>query len=153
MKMEVANLTPQIAVASKRTAVSMRNIHEAIGEMCGKLLAYLSEQGKEMSGPPYLKYTNMKPDFSEFDIEWGFPVADPVPDFGEFYMTKTYGGKAILMTHKGPYPTLERAYSAIMAYEKEHSLENTGVSYEIYLNYADKTPAEELLTQIVYPIR
>lgn len=93
MKMEVANLTPQIAVASKRTAVSMRNIHEAIGEMCGKLLAYLSEQGKEMSGPPYLKYTNMKPDFSEFDIEWGFPVADPVPDFGEFYMTKTYGGK------------------------------------------------------------
>ena len=71
MKMEVANLTPQIAVASKRTAVSMRNIHEAIGEMCGKLLAYLSEQGKEMSGPPYLKYTNMKPDFSEFDIEWG----------------------------------------------------------------------------------
>ena len=40
-----------------------------------------------------------------------------------------------------------------MADSKEHSLEDTGVSYEIYLNDADKTPAEELLTQIVYPIR
>lgn len=153
MKVEVTNLTPQISVASKRTAVSMGNIHEAINEMSTKLMDYLTEQGKEMSGPPYLKYMNMKPDFSEFDIEWGFPVAESLPDTVEFYMSKTHEGKAIIATHKGSYDTLEKTYAAIMDYEKENSLENIGIFYDIYLSDPDKTPEDELLTQVVCPIR
>ena len=152
MKIEVVSLTPQIAVASKRTAVTMENIHEAIGEMSARLLSYLSQQGKGMSGPPYLKYMNMSPDFSEFEIEWGFPVEKPVPASGEFYMSQTYGGRAIVATHKGPYSTLEEAYSAIMKYEREYALKNTGVYYDVYLNDADETPEDELLTQVVCPI-
>ena len=152
MKIEVVSLTPQIAVASKRTAVTMENIHEAIGEMSARLLSYLSQQGKGMSGPPYLKYMNMSPDFSEFDIEWGFPVEEPVPASGEFYMSQTYGGRAIVATHKGPYSILEEAYSAIMKYEREYALKNTGVYYDVYLNDADETPEDELLTQVVCPI-
>lgn len=152
MKAEVVELTPQIAVACKRTGVNMGNMRETIDEMCAKLLAYLSAQGKGMSGPPYLKYMDMKPDFSEFELEWGFPVAEPLPDAGEFYMTKTHGGRAIAATHKGPYHTLEEAYTAIAAYQQEHSLKNTGVYYDIYLNNPDETPEEELLTQVVCPI-
>lgn len=153
MKIEVTNLIPQIAVASKRTAVTMDNIHQAINEMSRGLLAFLSQQGKEMCGPPYLKYMNMKPDCPEFDIEWGCPVTEPVPVSGEFYMTKTHEGKAIIATHKGPYSTLEKAYAAIVDYEKENSLENTGIYYDIYLNDPGKTPENELLTQVVSPIR
>lgn len=152
MKIEVVELTPQIAVACKRTGVNMGNIHKAIGEMTAELLACLSEQGRGMSGAPYLKYMNMAPDFSRFDIEWGFPVAEPVPVSGELYMTKTHEGRAIAVTHKGPYSTLGEAYAAIAAYEQEHSLRNTGVYYDVYLNDPDETPEEELLTQVVCPI-
>ncbi len=40
------------------------------------------------------------------------------------------------MTHKGPYPTLERAYSAIMAYEKEALLLYSLGDYEETIHYA-----------------
>lgn len=113
MKIEVTNHPPQISVAIKRTAVSMDNLHEIIDEICAKLLAHLAEQGKEMAGAPYLVYMNGNDDFSQFDIEWGFPVAEPVPVSGEVYMSQTYEGKAITATHKGSYNDLETTYCAI----------------------------------------
>ena len=153
MKIEITNFQPQIAVAIKKTAVSMDNMMEAIDELCAKLLAYLAEQGKEIAGAPYLAYMNANEDWSQFDIEWGFPVEGPLPVQGEFYMSKTYEGKAITVTHKGAYKDLETAYCALMEYAKENSLESTGVYYDYYLNDPTKTPESELLTQVVYPIK
>jgi len=153
MKIEVTDQNPQIAVAIKKTAVNMDNLHEAIDEICARLLAYLSEQGTEMSGAPYLAYMNANDDFSQFDIEWGFPVAEPVPVSGEFYMSQTHEGKAITATHKGSYNDLETTYYAIMDYAKENSLESTGIYYDYYLNDPDETPESELLTQVLFPIK
>ena len=152
MKIEVVNLTPQIAVAIKKTAVTMNNVHETIGEMSAKLLTCLAEQGKSMAGAPYLAYINSNDDFSKFDIEWGFPVAEPIPVSGEIYMSKTCEGKAIIATHKGSYSGLNMTYSAIIDYAKENSLECTGVAYDYYLNNPDETPENELLTQVIFPI-
>ena len=153
MNIEVTNQKPQIAVAIKRTAVSMGNLHQVIDEVCTKLLAYLAEQNKKMSGAPYLAYMNGNDDFSQFDIEWGFPVSEPVAVSGEFYMSQTYEGKAITATHKGSYNDLEKTYSAMMHYAKENALESTGIYYDCYLSDPDKTPESELLTQVIFPIK
>lgn len=153
MDVKVVDQTPQLAVAMQRKAATMDNLQTYIEEMAGKVMAYLAEVGVEMVGAPYLKYTMQGSDLSQFDIEWGMPVAKPVPASGELYMTQTYAGKAIVALHQGPYSTLETAYSAIMAYEKEHSLENMGIFYDIYLNDPSQTPESQLLTQVVCPIR
>ncbi|MCL2579302.1 MAG: GyrI-like domain-containing protein [Oscillospiraceae bacterium] len=153
MQIEVADLKPQIALAMKKTGVTMDGIHKAIDEICGKLIPYLAEQGKEMTGPPYLAYMNANDDFSQFDIEWGFPVGESVPVSGECYMSQTCAGKAIVATHKGPYSELNTTYGAIMEYAKTHSLESTGVYYDYYLSDPDQTPESELLTQVVFPIK
>ena len=153
MDIKVINQQPQIAVAIKRTAVSMDSLHQVIDEVCTKLLKHLAQLGKEMSGAPYLAYMNANDDFSKFDIEWGFPVDEPIPVSGEITMSRTYEGKAITATHKGPYGEIEKTYNALMEYAKENSLESTGVFYDYYLNNPNATPESELLTQVVFAIR
>ena len=153
MKIEVANLEPQIAVATKRTTVNMEQIAEVATEGLTKLMKFIAEQGKEIAGAPYLAYTNCNEDFSEFDIELGIPVNKAMPTTGEIFMSQTYGGKAIATTYKGAYKDIEMAYTALMDYAKANTLDLTGAYYDYYINDPADTPEDELLTQVVFPIR
>ncbi len=102
---------------------------------------------------PFCHYTNCNKDFTEFDLELGFPAAGDVPEKDGMYITKTYEGRAVEATHKGSYHTMETTYAAIMRYIQENALEMTGEYYEWYLNDPDNTPEEELLTRVVYPVK
>ena len=153
MKIEVTNQQPQIAVAMKMAAIGMEQITEITTEGFTKLMAYLAEQGKQIAGAPYLAYMNGNVDFSQFDIELGIPVGEAVTVQGEFFMSQTHEGKAIATTYKGAYKDLETAYVALMDYAKENALEMTGVYYDYYISDPADTPENELLTQVVFPIK
>lgn len=153
MKIEVTNLEPEIAVAIKRTAVSMDKLVEVIDEANSKLMKCLAEQGKQLTGAPYCAYLNANEDCSQFDVEWGFPVGEPLSVQGELYMSRTCGGKVITTTHKGAYKDLEAAYTALMEYAKENSLELTDACYDYYLNDPTNTPESELLTKVIFPVK
>jgi len=153
MKIEVTNKQSQIAVAMKMTAVNMRQIAEVTTEGYTKLMGYLEEQGKDIAGAPYLAYMNANEDWSKFDIELGIPVSEVVSVQGEFYMSQTCEGKAITTTYKGAYKDIEVAYVALMDYEKENSLESTGIYYDYYISNPADTPESELLTEVVFPIK
>ena len=152
MKIEVTSQKAQIAVAIKRTAVNMEQIAELTTDGYTRLMGYLLEQGKQIAGAPYLAYMNGNEDFSEFDIELGIPVLEAIPDQGEFYMSQTYEGKAILTVYQGAYKDIEAAYVALMNYAEENALEMTGVYYDYYISDPTDTPENELLTQVVFPI-
>jgi len=152
MKVEVMNFESKIALAIKKQAISMDAVLDALDEMGGKIMAYLGEQGRQVVCAPYLLYTNCSEDYSQFDIEFGFPVDAEMPVDGDLFMSKTYGGKAIAATHKGAYKDLETTYTALMDYAKENSLTLTGEYYDYYLNNPEETPENELLTQVVFPI-
>ena len=153
MKVEITNQKPQIAVALKKAALNMEQIVAAMEEGYPKLMSYIAQQGKEMAGAPYCAYSNGSEDYSQFDIELGIPVNEPVPAQEEFFMSQTCAGKAITATHKGPYKDVEVAYVALMDYLKENSLESTGIYYDYYPNNPADTPESELLTQVVFPIK
>ena len=153
MKIDVTNQEPQIAVATKKTAVSMEHIAEISTKGLTKLMEYLAEQGKQIAGAPYLAYMNASEDWSQFDIELGIPISETIPVQDEFYISRSCEGKAITTTYKGPYKDIEVAYIALMDYAKENTLEPTGVYYDYYLNDPADTPESELLTQVVFPIK
>ena len=153
MKVEVTNQQPQIAVATKKTAVSMEQIAEVSTTGYTELMAYLAKQSKQIAGAPYLAYMNANEDFSKFDVELGIPVSETIPVEGEFFMSQTYEGKAISTMYKGAYKDIEVAYAALMDCAKENALEMTGVYYDYYINDPDETPENELLTQVVFPIK
>ena len=153
MKVEVTNQQPQIAVAIKKTAVSMEQIAEVSTSGYTELMEYLAKKGKQIAGAPYLAYMNGNEDFSKFDIELGIPVSKAIPVQGEFFMSQIYEGKAIATTYKGAYKDIEVAYVALMDYAKENALEMTGVYYDYYISNPADTPESELLTQVVFPIK
>ena len=153
MNIEVTNQKPVIATAIKVTAMSMDKMVEAMDAAYTKLIGYIAKQGKQIAGAPYCCYTNCSEDFSQFDMELGIPVNEAVTNSGEIFMSQTYEGKAVTGTHKGSYKELEAAYAALMDYVKENSLELTGAYYDYYISNPADTPENELLTQVVFPIK
>jgi effector-binding domain-containing protein len=153
MKIEVTNQQAQIAAAIKRTALNMDKIVEGMDTDYRKIMGYIAEQGKQIVGAPYCFYTNASADYTTFDIELGIPVSEAVPASGEIFMSQTYEGQALVGTHKGSYKDLEKTYSALMDYAKEHSIGIANDCYAYYLSNPDDTPESELLTQVVFPIK
>ncbi|WP_206853852.1 GyrI-like domain-containing protein [Candidatus Enterococcus mangumiae] len=152
MNIEVSTLSPQIAVATKATGVTMENMTAAIDTGYEKLMQAVSEQGAQLIGAPYCAYLNSNEDFTVFDIELGIPVNTAISANDEVYMSQTYDGKAVISTHQGSYATLESTYEALMVYLQENQLESTGVYYDYYLSNPLDTPEDQLLTQVVFPI-
>ena len=153
MNIEVKSMKPDISVALRMTAVSMEQISAVTTEGYAKLMELLAREGKGIAGAPYLAYMNGNADFSQFDVELGIPVAEPVSAQGEFFMSKNCEGKAICAMYKGAYKEIDAAYIALMDYAKENSLESTGVYYDYYISNPADTPESELLTQVVFPIK
>lgn len=153
MNIQVTNQQPQIAAAIKRTALDMGKIVEAMDTDYPKLMGYIAQQGKEIAGAPYCFYTNASEDYTTFDVELGIPVSEAVSASGEIFMSQTYEGKALVGTHKGSYKTLETTYCALMDYAKENSIGISNDCYDYYLSNPADTPENELLTQVVFPIK
>jgi effector-binding domain-containing protein len=63
------------------------------------------------------------------------------------------GGKLAQCLYIGPYNKIEPAYNALTEWVKENGYEATGVAYEFYLNDPGEVAPEELLTQIVFPLK
>ena len=153
MNIEIINKEAEIAVAMKKEAVRFDNMGGIMGEIYQKLWAYLAQQGKQLAGAPYCKYTNGSEDYMQWDIELGLPVSEPLPEQDGIYMSKTCEGKAICATHKGAYKDIEKTYAPMMEYLAANILESTGIYYDYYLNDPSDTPESELLTKVVFPLK
>lgn len=64
------------------------------------------------------------------------------------------GGRYAIITHKGPYNTIENAYAQFMGQWLPQSGKQLRdvPCFEVYLNDPDKTPPEELLTDMYLPL-
>ncbi|MCL2476672.1 GyrI-like domain-containing protein [Candidatus Bathycorpusculum sp.] len=153
MNIEIINKETEITVAVKFEAVEFTKMAEIMTEGYPKLMAYVTKCGKQMAGAPYCKYTNGSEDFMKWDIELGVPVSEPLPEQGEFYMSKTCAGRAITAMHKGAYKDIEKTYAPMMQYLAKNKLESTGVYYDYYLSNPADTPESELLTKVVFPLK
>ena len=152
MNVEVKEVQSKISLAVKRKA-TMENMAAVMGEGYKIILDYLAELGQKPVCAPYAAYMNCSGDFTEFDLEMGFPVAAEVPVKDDFFMSKSFEGSAATVVYKGAYKDIEPAYNALMENMAENSLESTGVYYDYYISNPDDTPEEELLTEVVFPIK
>ena len=153
MNIEIINKVAEIAIAVKYEAVDFTNMAAIMGEGYQKLMAYIAECGKEIVGCPYCEYSNGSEDYMKFDIELGIPVSGSLPEKNEFYMSKTYEGKAITAMHKGAYKDIEKTYTPMMQYLAENNIESTGIYYDYYVSDPANTVESELLTKVIFPIK
>lgn len=152
MSIEIIMKESEIAVAMKKEAVGCDTISDVMAEGYQKLFAYVGQQGKEIAGAPYCKYTNGNEGFTQFDLELGVPVSEPLPEQDGFYMAKTCEGKAACAMHTGAYKEIDKTYGALMEYLTANNLESTGVYYDYYISNPAETPEDELLTKVIFPV-
>jgi effector-binding domain-containing protein len=89
----------------------------------------------------------------DLDVEIGFPVSGSLPGKGEIQPGEIPGGQAATTLHVGSYEELGPAYEALAQWIDDNGYEAIGVAYEMYLTDPAETPAEELKTQIVFPLK
>lgn len=81
-------------------------------------------------------------------------VGDTVEPEGEIGIKEIAGGDYAITTHKGPFEKLIETYSQLSGEWAPQSgrVVKPTACFEIYLNDPDKTPPEELLTDIYVPL-
>ena len=122
-----------------------------MGQAYGAIAQYLGGLGERPAGPPFTAYYNM--DMQDLDVEIGFPVSRKVAGEGDILACELPAGKIATCIHVGPYSELTPAYTALSEWTEAQGYEATGVAYEFYLNDPTQTPPEELMTQIVFPLK
>jgi effector-binding domain-containing protein len=140
---------PTQKTLSIRTRAAVRDLPQVFGEGYGKIAQYLDELGEQPIGPPFAAYYNM--DMDNLDVEFGFPVARPLPGRTEIKAGEIPGSRVATCLHIGPYSEMEPAYTALTKWMEDNGYEGTGVSYELYLNDPHETPPAQ--TQIIFPLK
>jgi effector-binding domain-containing protein len=147
---ELIELGPQPTLAI-RTTTSIKNLPQELGRAYGAIGQYLGQLGEQPAGAPYAAYLSWGK--GDFEVEIGFPVSKALPEKGEIKAAELPSGKLAQCLYTGPYNKIEPAYNALDQWIKENGFETTGVAYEFYLNDTNEVPPEELLTQIVFPLK
>ena len=140
---------PTQKTLSIRTRAAVQDLPQMFEEGYGKIAQYLGELGEEPIGPPFAAYYNM--DMDNLDVEFGFPVARPLPGRAEIKAGEIPGGQVATCLYIGPYDAMEPVYTALAEWMQDNGYEATGVSYELYLNDPRETPPAQ--TQIIFPLK
>jgi effector-binding domain-containing protein len=86
-------------------------------------------------------------------VEIGFPVSRVLDGRGEIISSEIPGGKIATCQHTGPYSEIKPAYEELMRCVAKEGYEAVGVAYEFYLNDPSLTSPQELVTQIIFPLK
>jgi len=151
MNIEIMELKPELALVYKAHTSNAKS-DKVIEKGLSMVSAYLEELGIEPSGTPYVAYLNCAKDWSKYDVEVGFPLAEAVAEKDGMFMSKTHEGKAVVATHKGSHRSLNTTYGKMFAFMDEQSLAFTGTFYDCYLNDPAATASKELLTKVIVPV-
>jgi effector-binding domain-containing protein len=137
-------------VLSMRTTIPFSEYPQTAGLVYAKIMAYAEQNGLLFSGGPFVCYHNA--DLAALDVEMGFPVARQVNGNDEIIGRTVPVRKAVSGFFLGAYEESDPLMIEILQWIAEHRLEQQGEIWNYYLNDQNR-PSNELLTQIVIPVR
>jgi effector-binding domain-containing protein len=114
-----------------RARVPHDGIGAFIGTAFGEVMAAVGGHDG-IVGPPFARYSLA--DESGFEVEAGFPVADPVTPTGRVEAATLPGGTVATLVHTGPYEGLGAAYAALEAWFEAGDYAPAGAPWESYLD-------------------
>jgi effector-binding domain-containing protein len=133
-----------------RTRSAVQHLAALFGEGYGVIMAYLAEVGKQPAGMPFAAYLNQ--DMQDLELEFGFPVTEPLPGRGRIQPSELPGGTWCTIVHTGPYDQVGPAWNALAAAMRERQYSPAGPGYEFYYSEPG-TPPAETRTLIGFPAR
>jgi len=146
---------PVILTRAKAKASDAAAISAALGAANQKLLNYGMAHQLSPAGLPLAITISHDP-----SGDWVFDAALPLeakpeaalPEQDGVKLGETYAGRAVRLTHKGPYNTIAATYERLRAYVKEKNLKEKPVSWEENVTDPSETDEAELLTNVYVAI-
>lgn len=121
--------------------------HDAFSTVASSLAAH----GLAPVGPPFGCYLSMPGEMVE--LVAGFPVVAPIEPDDRVEPFTLPSGRAVTVTHVGPFEQLSHTYDALMHHASATGLALGEVMWEIYLTDPTAQPdPEQWLTRIVWPL-
>jgi AraC family transcriptional regulator len=139
--------------------ISMKGPYTQMNEAFGKLYSWIGEKGYTPAGPPMATYFNAPGQVPAEELLWEIqsPIAGDVapsgPDELGLRVKRVEGAEVAATMHKGPFDKVGESYGALAGWIEESGYQITGPSMEIYLSEPEKTPPQELLTEVMFPVR
>jgi effector-binding domain-containing protein len=127
-----------------RGHVAHDGIGPFIGEAFGEVMAALG--ATPPAGMPFARY-EMTPD--GWDIEAGFPVADPIEASGRVVPSSLPGGTVVTVLYTGSYESLGQVYEELEKWVADNGWQPAGSPWEGYL---DGPEVPEPRTLISWPV-
>jgi effector-binding domain-containing protein len=151
MDYEIAekDIAPQLAL-TYRQPVTMETIADRIGGAFRALVEHAAATGAQWAGPPFILYPDDCND--EFVITVCMPVVPGATGGEQVGLEEVPGGTVASTVHVGPHNGLSKGYVALQKWMTDNGRRPAGMVREIYLNDPDAVPAEELLTEIDWPV-
>lgn len=142
---------PPVTVAQRSGATSAERLVTDTTQLIYALFEELRAADRR-SMDPVLCMTE-EPDRDErITIHACARVVQPFPTLETAAIVELPGGTFAWLTHRGAYEELGLAYHALYAWAQEHGHEQRGLIREIYRNDPADVPAEELVTEVLFPI-
>lgn len=139
---------PALVIKGK---VKIEQAGEAIGEILGKIGAYLETNQINPTGAPFTRTYNFVNGMLEFEA--GFPVSEGTLGEGEILATELPKGKVATTIHIGSQDKSEEAYKALHIWMETNHVSPAGAPWEMYLTDPETTPEAEAKMQIFFPIQ
>jgi effector-binding domain-containing protein len=143
---------PVILTRASAKAADNAAISAALGAANQKILNYGMAHELQIGGGAPLAITISHSADGDWVFDAAMPLAErPAKDIAEADGVKvadTYAGRAIKLTHKGPYNTVNETYDRLHAFAKAQGLTEKPVAWEEYVGDPTETPDSELLTNV-----
>ena len=149
---EVVTVEKQVIVMTRASAnpADAKSVSDALGAANQKILDYAAKHGLELGGAPLA--ITISHDAAKWTFDAALPLSTAPPSLpaeeGGVKVGKTFSGKVVKLTHKGPYTSINDTYDRIHAYTKANNLKEGSLSWEEYVNDPGETAEEDLLTNV-----
>jgi effector-binding domain-containing protein len=146
--------TPEIIDLVERPAAvvridaTMEEFPRLIGEAFGLAAQAIQGCDATIAGHPFARYLSFG---DRIEAEAGFPLVGTLVPTDRVTPMLLPGGRAVTVTHVGPYDEIGAAWERTTAWMGEHGLEGAGPPWEAYLTGPDEPGPP--VTEIFLPIR
>lgn len=147
---------PALRVLSKR---ARGRYGPTIGRLIGELMKCLFSPDNQrafvkMVGPIMTLYHDQEYKEEDALMEVAVPITGRVTVTDPEMEVRNLPAQRVLsLINKGPYETIGQAYSRLHEYVMAQGLEYAGPLMELYLSDPERTPPDEILTEIQAPIK
>ena len=147
--------TPTQRILSKR---ELGTYEETIGKLIMDLtkiiMSHENQNNYVKITGPFMTIYHDEEQPEEADIEVTVPITGRIMiDDPKLEVRNMKPMKVASLVYKGPYETIGPEYGKLLAYVDQEGLEITGPMMDVYLNDPNSVPPEEILTEIMIPVK